>query len=116
MKFKSLRDYPIANKRVIMRVDYNITLKKPAASGDTSSADPTTATPSPPGEKPGPPAEVADDTRIRVTVPTIQYLLEQNCSIIILSHFKRPAGQVLEELRLDPMARQIGRASCRERV
>ena len=107
MKFKSLRDYPIANKRVIMRVDYNITLKKPAASGDTSSADPTTTTPSPTGEKPGTPAEVADDTRIRVTVPTIQYLLEQNCSIIILSHFKRPAGQVLEELRLDPMARRL---------
>ena len=63
MKFKSLRDYPIANKRVIMRVDYNITLKKPAASGDTSSADPTTATPSPTGEKPGTPAEVAKIAR-----------------------------------------------------
>lgn len=84
MNFKKLKEYPIENKRVLLRVDYNITLK------DVD------------GKK-----VVGDDTRIVATLPTIRYLLEKNCSIVILTHFKRPEGKVVEELRVGPMAQRL---------
>lgn len=77
---RSITEYPLAGKRVFCRVDFN----EPIARG-----------------------EVADDMRIRAALPTLNYLLEQDCSVILASHLGRPQGKVVEEMRLDPVARRL---------
>ena len=47
---------------------------------------------------------ITDDTRIRETLPTIKYLIEKGAKVILASHLGRPKGQVVEELRLTPVA------------
>ncbi|HEY4513473.1 MAG TPA: phosphoglycerate kinase [Candidatus Paceibacterota bacterium] len=51
--------------------------------------------------------EVKDDLRIRATLPTLEYLLKQNCKIVILTYVKRPDGRVVEELRTTPHSRKL---------
>ncbi len=51
--------------------------------------------------------EVNDDVRIRATLPTLEYLLKQNCKIVILTYVKRPDGNVVEKLRTNPHARRL---------
>lgn len=62
---KSVKDFDIAGKRVLIRCDFNVPLSEDG--------------------------EVLDDFRIKKTIPTISYLLEQNAKIILMSHLGRPA-------------------------
>ncbi len=50
-----------------------------------------------------------DDNKIRATLPTLQYLLKNNCKIILVSHLGRPNGKVVEELRLDGVGKSLSR-------
>ncbi len=50
---------------------------------------------------------VADDNRIRESLPTIEYLVQNNARIVLCSHLGRPDGKVVEELRLDPVAASL---------
>jgi phosphoglycerate kinase len=50
---------------------------------------------------------VADDTRIQAAMPTIQYLLNEGATPILVSHLGRPKGQVVDELRMDPVALRL---------
>jgi phosphoglycerate kinase len=80
MNKKSVRDVQVAGKKVFMRVDFNVPLENGA---------------------------ITDDTRIRETVPTIQYLIERGAKVILASHLGRPKGEVVEELRLTPAATRL---------
>ncbi len=80
MSKKSMRDVNVRGKKVLMRQDLNVPLQD---------------------------GQITDDKRIRAALPSIKYLLEQGSSVIIMSHFGRPKGKVVEELRLDPVAERL---------
>ncbi|WP_096202485.1 phosphoglycerate kinase [Bacillus sp. FJAT-45350] len=87
MNKKTVRDVELQGKKVFCRVDFNV----PMSNG-----------------------EVTDDTRIRAVLPTIQYLIEQGAKIILASHLGRPKGEVVEELRLDAVAKRLSDLLAKE--
>lgn len=84
MKLKTLESANLNGKIILYRAPYDIEVK------ETNGA-----------------MEVVDDARIKVTLPTLQYLLERNCKIVILTYVGRPDGVVVENLRTDPHAKKL---------
>ncbi len=87
MGIRTLAQLPFAGKRVILRCDLNVPIKN---------------------------GEISDDGRIRSSLSTINILLENNCSIVIIAHLGRPKGEVKQELSLEPVAKKLASLLCRE--
>lgn len=77
----SLKDLDVENKKVLMRVDFNVPLNKDGT--------------------------IADDTRIRESIPSIQYVLKEGGSVILMSHLGRPKGKKSPEFSLAPCAKRL---------
>lgn len=81
MNKKTIRDISVVGKKVFVRVDYNVPMDKSGA--------------------------ITDDTRIRATIPTLSYLLEQGAAIIVATHLGRPKGKAVPEFSLAPVAKRL---------
>src|SRR3989442_275567 len=84
----SIEDLPLRGKRVIIRADFNVPLDE---SG-----------------------HITDDTRIRGTLPTINYAVDEGARVILCSHLGRPKGKVDPRLSLAPVARRLQRLLGKE--
>jgi 3-phosphoglycerate kinase len=84
----TVRDVDVAGKKVLVRVDFNVPIED---------------------------GKVKDDSRIRASIPTINYLLEHGATVILMSHLGRPNGKVVESARLRPVAERLT-ALLRRRV
>jgi phosphoglycerate kinase len=84
MQKLSLRDLDVRGKRVLVRVDFNV-----------------------PTETRGGKIRVTDDTRIRESLPTINYLREHGAKTILMSHFGRPKGKPVEKYSLRPIGEHL---------
>lgn len=83
MSKKTVRDIDLKGKKVIERCDFNVPLLEDGT--------------------------IRDNTRIVAALPTIKYLLEQNCAVILCSHLGRPKGQVVPEMSLAPVAKELSK-------
>ncbi len=78
---KNIKDIEIKGKKIIIRVDFNVPLDKER--------------------------NIIDDTRIKETLPTINYVIEKGGSLILISHLGRPDGKKEEKYSLKPVAKRL---------
>jgi phosphoglycerate kinase len=83
-----LDELDLKNKRLLIRVDFNVPLDKNL--------------------------NITDDNRIRGVLPTINYALEKKAKVILCSHLGRPKGKVVEQFSLAPVARCLSRLVQKE--
>ncbi len=93
LRIKSIRELNLRAKSVFMRLDFNVPLSEPNASGVRT---------------------ITDDTRIREAIPTIKYALEQGAKVILASHLGRPDGKPNPDFSLEPVATHLAELLVRD--
>ena len=88
MNKKTIRDIDLKGKKVFVRCDFNVPMDEHQ--------------------------NITDNTRIVAALPTIKYLLEQNCKIILASHLGRPKGEFKPEFSLKPVAKELSKLLNKE--
>ena len=88
MNKKTVKDIELKGKKVLVRCDFNVPMDE---------------------EK-----NITDNTRIVAALPTIKYLLENNCAIILCSHLGRPKGEFKPEFSLQPVAKELSKLLDKE--
>lgn len=88
MNKKTVKDIDLKGKKVFVRCDFNVPMDENQ--------------------------NITDNTRIKAALPTIKYLLEQNCKIILASHLGRPKGEVKPEFSLKPVAKELSKLLGKE--
>ena len=88
MNKKTVKDIDLKGKKVFVRCDFNVPMDENQ--------------------------NITDNTRIVAALPTIKYLLEQNCKIILASHLGRPKGEFKPEFSLKPVAKELSKLLDRE--
>ena len=88
MNKKTVKDIDLKGKKVFVRCDFNVPMDENQ--------------------------NITDNTRIVSALPTIKYLLEQNCKIILASHLGRPKGEVKPEFSLKPVAKELSKLLGKE--
>lgn len=88
MNKKTIKDIDLKEKKVLVRCDFNVPMDEDK--------------------------NITDNTRIVAALPTIKYLLENNCAIILCSHLGRPKGEFKPEFSLKPVAKELSRLLGKE--
>lgn len=88
MNKKTIKDIEIKGKKVLVRCDFNVPMDENQ--------------------------NIADNTRIVAALPTINYLVENNCAVILCSHLGRPKGEVKPEYSLKPVAKELEKLMGKE--
>src|SRR6266850_2527946 len=88
MHKRTIEDVPIKKKRVFIRADFNVPLDENL--------------------------NITDDTRIRSTLPTINYAIDEGAKVILCSHLDRPGGKVIPKCSLAPVSKRLGRLLGKE--
>ena len=88
MNKKTIKDIDLKGKKVFVRCDFNVPLDENG--------------------------NITDNRRIVAALPTIKYLLEQNCKIILASHLGRPKGEVNQKFSLKPVANELSKLLGKE--
>ena len=88
MDKKTVKDIDLEGKKVLVRCDFNVPMDENK--------------------------NITDNTRIVAALPTIKYLLEHNCAIILCSHLGRPKGEVKPEFSLAPVAKELSKLLDKE--
>lgn len=90
MNKKTLKDMDVKGKKVLVRVDYNVPMDSEG--------------------------EITDDIRIRSSLPTVEYLLENGAAVILMSHLGRPKGEPKKEFSMLPVANKLSQLLKKEVV
>jgi len=80
LDLNSIKNVDFFGKTVLVRVDYNVSIRE---------------------------GIISDDSRLRATLSTIKYLRENGAKIVLCSHLGRPDGKVVEDLRLTPVGNRL---------
>ncbi len=88
MNKKTVKDIDLKGKKVFVRCDFNVPMDENR--------------------------NITDNTRIVAALPTIKYLLEQNCKLILASHLGRPKGEYKPEYSLAPVAKELSKLLGKE--
>ena len=88
MNKKTIKDIDLKGKKVLVRCDFNVPMDENK--------------------------NITDNTRIVAALPTIKYLLENNCAVILCSHLGRPKGEFKPEFSLAPVAKELSKLLDKE--